>query len=218
MSEDTFDTNQFLMMINILSVSTKHLSDEAAKLKIEEVEQKWKELLSTLHSCFSYAQTHNIDLREYKDDLKSIIDSLYVIEKMVRKRKDSKIPLLDDIAQGIIFISDKVDGVLEGIGWKRVVRPITEAIFMIPKKVVEMFSGKTEASKILPDTIQKYLPPPIKALPSVQSNPPVPSKKEDVDIIEEIEWVEVEISEESYARKLLRQMQDRISRIESGEE
>jgi hypothetical protein len=215
MSGSAFDSNQFLMMVNILGVSTKHLKDEAPELKIQEIEHRWKELLSTLHNCFSYAQTHEVDLREYKTDLREIVDHLYSIEKIVRDRKDGKVTVIDDIAKGIIFIASKIDDVLEGIGWKRVVRPITEAIFVIPKKIIAMFSSKTDTTPMLPEIIQQYLPPPMKTLPS--GNTTQPSSTQDDDVID-VEWIEVENTEESYAKTVLRQMHDRISHIESGGE
>jgi hypothetical protein len=217
MSENRFDANQFLMMINILNVATKHLKEEVSDLKTQEIEQRWKELLSTLHSCFAYAQTYDIDLREYKTDLRDILDNLYGIEKLVRNRKDGKITVIDDIAQGVIFIASKIDDVLEGVGWKRVVRPITEAIFMIPKKIIAMFSKKTETPQMLPNIIQQYLPPPMKSLPnSKNAYQPTPAHKNN-DVID-VEWVETSNTEESFAQKLLRQRRERIARTESGSE
>jgi len=216
MSENTFDANQFLMMIDLLNVVTKDLKDDISDLKIQEVERRWKELLSTLHSCFSYAQTHDIDLREYKTDLREILDNLYSIEKLVRNRKDGKITVLDEIAQGVIFIASKIDDVFEGIGWKRVVRPITEAIFMIPKKIIAMFSKKTETPPMLPDIIQKYLPPPMESLSNNSNNQLTPAQR-DSNVID-VEWVEIANTEESFAQQLLRQRRERIARTESESE
>jgi len=215
MSENMFDSNQLMMMINILNVSTHHLKDEVSDLKIQEVEQRWKELLSTLHNCFSYAQSNGIDLREYKTDLKEIVDNLYTVEKLIRNRNDGKVSIIDDIAQGIIYIAGKIDDVLAGIGWKRVVQPITEAIFMIPKKILAMFSSTAETPKMLPKVIQNYLPPPMKNLPSGNYQQPKTSSADDKVI--DVEWVDVR-EEESFASQVLRQMQDRISRMESGDE
>jgi len=188
MAENMFDSNQLMMMINILNVSTHHLKDEVSELKIQEVEQRWKELLSSLHNCFAYAQSNGINLREYKTDLKEIFDNLYSVEKLVRNRKDGKVSIIDDIAKGVIYIAGKIDDVLAGIGWKRVVQPITEAIFMIPKKILAMFSGTAEIPKMLPNVIQNYLPPPMKSLPS--GNVAQPSKSKDDDIIV-VEWADV---------------------------
>jgi len=116
MSENMFDSNQLMMMINILNVSTRHLKDEISELKIQEVESRWKELLSTLHNCFAYAQSNSIDLREYKTDLREIVDNLYSVEKLVRKKNEGKVSIIDEIAEGIIYIAGKIDDVLAGIG------------------------------------------------------------------------------------------------------
>lgn len=216
MVENMFDSNQLMMMINILNVSTRHLKDEISDLKIQEVEERWKELLSTLHNCFTYAQSNNIDLREYKTDLKEIVDNLYSVEKLVREKNNGKVSMIDETAEGLIYIAGKIDNVLEGIGWKKVVQPITEAIFMIPKKIMGMFSGASEMPKMLPNVIQNYLPPPMKSLPS-ESKGRSSSKSKDDDIID-VEWVTVKDTKESLASQILRQMHDRISLIESGDE
>jgi hypothetical protein len=216
MSENIFDANQLMMMINILNISTRHLKDEISELKIREVEVRWKELLSTLHNCFAYAQSNSIDLRQYKTDLSEIVDNLYSVEKLVRQKNEGKVSIIDDIAQGVFYIAGKIDDVLAGIGWKRVVQPITEAIFLIPKKIMAMFSGTSETPKILPNMIQNYLPPPMKSLPSKnigQSN----VKRKDDDIID-VEWGNVKDTKESLASQIIRQMHDRISHIESGDE
>ncbi len=216
MSENMFDSNQLMMMINILNVSTRHLKDEISELKIQEVESRWKELLSTLHNCFAYAQSNSIDLREYKTDLREIVDNLYSVEKLVRKKNEGKVSIIDEIAEGIIYIAGKIDDVLAGIGWKRVVQPITEAIFMIPKKIMAMFSGASETPKMLPNVIQNYLPPPMKSLPT-EIKGLSSAKLKDDDVID-VEWVDVKDTKESLASQILRQMHDRISRIESGDE
>lgn len=216
MSEKMFDSNQFVMMINILSVSTKHLKDDVSELKSEEIEQRWQELLSTLHDCFEYAQSQNVDLRDYKNDLKEIMDNLYSVDKIVRSRNDGKVSIVDDIAQVVMFIATKIDDVLAGVGWKRIVRPITEAIFMIPKKIMALFSGKTETPKLLPDTIKKYLPPPMKVLPSPSNQPSIPHQKDGNKVID-VEWVDVEDNQESFASQVLRKMRDRISKQETGD-
>lgn len=219
MSENMFDSNQLMMMINILNVATRQLKDEISELKILEVEQKWKELLSTLHNCFSYAQSNGIDLREYKTDLRDIVDNLYSVEKLIRNRKDGKVSIVDDIAQGVIYIAGKIDNVLAGIGWKRVVQPITEAIFIISKKILAVFSSTADTPKMLPHIIQNYLPPPMKTLPSGNYQQPITSSADDNVI--DVEWVDVKSKKESkgsFASQVLRQMQDRISRMESGDE
>lgn len=222
MSENMFDSNQLMMMINILNVSSSHLREEVSDLKIREVELRWKELLSTLHNCFTYAQSNGIDLKEYKTDLKEIVDNLYIVEKLIRDRKDGKVTVIDDIAKSVIYIAEKIDDVLAGIGWKRVVRPITEAIFLIPKKILAMFSRTTEEPKMLSSAIQSYLPPPMKSLPSRNQMSSNVSQKEDIivvndDDIIDVEWVVVKDTEESFARQILRQVHERISLIESGD-
>lgn len=212
MPNDTFDVNRLMMMINILNAATQHLKDELDELKIQEVEQQWKQLLSTLHDCFAYAQSNGIDLREYKSELQQIVYNLYSVEKVVHRRKDNKVSVVDDFAKSVIYIAGKIDDVLDGIGWKRVVRPITEAIFMIPKKIISMFSNKSDTSKMLPEVVEQYLPPPMKSLPSWTAVPPSGTGR---DTVVDVEWREVEDNRESYASRLLRQMNDRISRAES---
>jgi hypothetical protein len=165
MNEGIHESNRFLMMISILKSLTMRLNDEAPKLKVGELDHKWQELLSTFYDTFIYAQEHNIDLREYKEDIRLILDDLYNIQKSVVHRTTSKVQLIDDLTRVVIFTADKIDNILEGIGWKRVVRPITEAIFMIPRQIIEMVTGKTEASVLLPDTIREKLPPPVRTLP-----------------------------------------------------
>lgn len=215
MSERIFDSNRFLMAISTLNVAAKHLGDEVQSLKMAEIEYRWKEILSTLHEYFAYAQSHSIDLKDYRNELNEIIHSLYIIEKAIQDRSDGRVAVLDDVAQGIIFISGKIDDVLEGIGWRRVVRPITEAIFVIPKKVASIFSQKQSQPKALQSTIQQYLPPPMARL-SLPAQPPrqAPTKKNETI---QVKWVEVETSNESYAEKVLRRMHDRISAIEEGD-
>jgi len=214
MSDNIFDSNQLMMMINILSVYTRSLRDEVSDLKIEEIEERWKNLLSTLHNCFSYAQSNGVDLRNYKTELKEIVDNLHVVEKLIRARRDGKITVVDDVAKGVIFIAEKIDDVLEGIGWKRVVAPITVAIFAIPKKITAMLSRPSNTSGRFPDAIQQYLPPPMTSLPSGS----IVSDDDNDDVID-VEWVEIEKEQspdESFVNQLFRRMHERIDRIESG--
>jgi hypothetical protein len=119
-------------------------------------------MLSAFHDCFAYAQSNGVDLREYKTDLREIVDNLYGIEQLIRARKDGKIFVNDETAQVVSYIAGKIDDILASIGWKRVVQPITEAIFIIPMKIVAMFASKAEAPQLPPVVIQNYLPSPAK--------------------------------------------------------
>lgn len=219
MSDSMFDSNQFVGMVNILNIYTTDLKDEALEISLGELEKRWKELLSTLNELFGYAQRYQVDLRDYKTDLKEIVGNLYAIEKIVQKRKDKKVAAVDEMAEGIIYIAGRIDDILDSIGWKRVVRPITEAIFLIPKRVISMFSKEKEAPSLLSDSAKKYLPPPIRSLPTATS---LPAKKEndsnDIIIDGEVEWIEREETNESFASQVLRRMHSRIERREVGDE
>jgi hypothetical protein len=218
MSESIFDANRLLLMINYLNVSSGYLKNTASESKIDDIELKWNALLSTMHSCFTYAQTNNVDLREYKEDLKQIVENLYYVEQEINDKKYTRLLIVDELAQGMIFISKKIDNIFTMIGWKRVMQPITEAIFLIPQKIHAMFSGKKVPSKRVIDAITHYLPPPKNTFPiDNEQNQYQPKKNESK--IDECEWEEVENKKtDSFARLLLNEMQDRISRNESGEE
>lgn len=215
MSENVFDPNQLTMMFAILTVHTKHLKDEVSELKLYEVEQRWKEILSTLHSCFAYIQSNNINIMEYREDIKEILDNLYTVEKVINDKKSGKITVVDDVAKSVAFIAERIDDVLEGVGLKRVVGPITVAIFEIPKRILSMVSNGSYNSAVLSDAVQRYLPPPITDWDNEHTLENT-LESEDGEIID-VDWVDVG-AKESFARQLLRQMHERIDHIESGKE
>jgi hypothetical protein len=206
-------SNYLMMMITTLNCATENLKNEIFELSIYDVEQRWEQLLSTLHRCFYYAQSNNLDLHEYKTDFKEIVNNLHAIEKQIHQKKYEKVSIIDDIANTVISVAEHIDEILIGIGWRKVVRPITEAIFRIPQKILSHFSSISSCSPLLPE-VEKYLPPPM--LPSEDFKESTPSTIAPNTV--NVEWVEVPQKEESFARRLLRKMHDRIDRIESGEE
>lgn len=215
MSESSFDSNQLMMMLNILAVHTKILKNDAQTLPVQGLERNWKVLLSTLNDCFSYAQSHKVDLRDHKSELREIVENLVSVEKILQGRKEKKVTVVDDIAQGIIFIAEKIDNVLKGIGWPAVAKPITEAIYFIPKRITALFSGPEDDSMdYFTESAQKYLPPPLKALPVIVE----PQPSEPTDDIVETEWVDIEQTQESFAGQVLRRMHERIRQQEMGDE
>lgn len=211
MSIKVYDPNRLLVMIQALDVYTSDLRREASSMQPEELEIRWKRLLDALYECFIYAQQHEVLLGEYKTELRNIIENLYLIEKSIKERKGKKPSLTNKFAEGMISIASKIDSILEGFGWKPVVRPITEAMFHIPAKVKQMLSS--EPPKALPMPLYETYLPPVPLLPS----PPPPSVPLQSAVIsdydDQIEWQQIEgKTKESYADEVLRKLRERVDR------
>jgi hypothetical protein len=214
MTEDVSGSNQLTMKIILLNTLASKFKDEVKKINIEKAEQGWKQLLSNFHECVEYAQSNRINLQSYKAELTEIVNNLYEIQRIIHDRTYSKTFIPDNFVHELLFIADKIDDVLVSIGCTKVVRPITEAIFEIPRKIISMISSTSDTTKILPSTSQHYLPPPLTSLPS--SNGTQPDTASNVDDI--IEWVDVKDTNESFSSQVLRQMRNKILHIKSGDE
>ena len=216
MVASNYDKNRLLVMVETLEVYTSALRDESQKLSMEELEDRWQKLLSALYDCFSYAQTYEVFLGEYKQELRIIIENLHNVEKIIKEKHSTKPAITEKFAEGIIAIADKIDNILDGFGWNRVVRPITEAIFHIPLKIIEMFSPNTP-SALPPPSYTTYLPP--ISPPPAQLPPAPPANSEDEG--DTVVWSPAEVDEqpkESYSAKMMRELRERVGRRTAGED
>lgn len=156
MSMIVSDQNKLLLMMTSLKVMTKILKDYAKRITLIELEGKWIAITESFTQCISYAQKQDILLFQYKDDLAEIMTNMYEIEIVLKERNDHRSSINSHV-QTILVVADKLDDVLVGFGFKRIIRPITEVVFGIFQAVGHMVSQPS--SNILPSPQQTlYLP------------------------------------------------------------
>jgi len=211
MQTNGYDPNFLLIKIQILDVLTTDLRSDALIISVENLEIRWGDMLEKMQECFSYANLHQVYLGEHKNELRHIIENLHSVEKALKERKSNPPKRSDTVAEKVISIADKVDKILVNFGWRPVVRPITEAIFHIPRKLKEIFSPE-EPRLPPPSSPDIYMPSSLNQLTSKD----VKTLSATNTVIDG-EASDIEEKPETSAEAIFRRLRTRIDKRLSGE-